>query len=221
VKTGTGGRRGESTRDAETRERLLDVGTRLFSEQGYHHVTVRDICREAHANVAAVNYYFDGKLGLYTEIVRGAIATVRESDPTVAASAGSSAEERIRHYVRTYVPRLAKPQGPAVWMQKLMSHETHEPTPLAPWIAEQVILPRVRYLSDAIAELLGCPIDDPRVVRCVMSLQAQCLFYLPSRFRSAAFHEWEAMVDADVDAIAEHIAAFTLAGIAHLAGHAS
>lgn len=201
-------------RDAETRARLLDVGTRLFSEHGYHHVTVRDICKDADANVAAVNYYFDGKLGLYTEIVKRAIDNVKESDPTVAAPAGSSAEDRIRHYVRTYVPRLAKPQGSAVWMQKIMSHETHEPTSLAPWIAEQVIMPRVRFLADAIAELLGCSADDPRVQRCVASLQAQCLFYLPSRFRSAAFEEWDATVESDVDAIAEHIAEFTLAGIA-------
>jgi AcrR family transcriptional regulator len=207
--------------DAETRDRLLEVGTRLFGERGYSHVTVRDICREADANVAAVNYYFGGKLGLYTEIVQALVGSMREADPTTAAPAGSSAEERIRHYVRTYVPRIAKPRGQAVWGQKLMGHETHEPTPLAPWIAEQVILPRVRYLSEAVAELLGCATDDPRVGRSVASLQAQCLFYLPSRFRSTALHGWDAMVDAEVDAIAEHIAEFTLAGIARLAGAGS
>ncbi len=199
--------------DAETRERLLVAATHLFSEQGFHRVTVRDICREADANVAAVSYYFGDKLALYKEVVRAAITALRRSDPTIEAPAGSSAEERIRHYVRTYVPRIAKPEGPAIEVHRFMSHEMQEPTPLAPWIAEQVILPRIRYLSEAMAELLGCSVDDPRVGRCVISLQSQCLFYLPNRFRRAALGKWDAAMDADLEQAAEHIAEFTLAGV--------
>jgi AcrR family transcriptional regulator len=203
--------------DGRTRERLLEAATRLFSEDGYRRVTVRDICREARANVAAVNYHFGDKLGLYREIVRDALDHVRGSDPTIIAPPGMPAEERIRHYVRTFLPRLARPEGPAVWMQKIMGHEMQEPTPLAPWIAEQVILPRVRYLKEAVAELLGCPVDDFRVGLCVVSLQAQCLFYMPNRFRSAAFPWWREMSDRELTLAAEHIAEFSLAGIRRVA----
>ena len=41
--------------DQETRQRLLDAAARLFAEHGFEKVTVRDICKEAGANVAAVN----------------------------------------------------------------------------------------------------------------------------------------------------------------------
>lgn len=204
--------------EAETRQRLLDAAMRLFSERGFRQVTVRDICREARANLAAVNYYYGDKLGLYKEIVQGVLTTVRRFDPAIEPLPGTSAEERIRHYVRVYLPQLAKPEGPAIWMQKLMSHEMQEPTPLAPWIAEQVIQPRTRYLSQAIAELLGCAASDPRVGRCVISLQAQCLIYLPNPFRRVALPGWRKLTDADLAEIAEHIAEFSLAGIARLAG---
>ncbi len=197
---------------ATTRQRLLDVGTRLFSERGFQHVTVRELCREAGANLAAVNYHFGGKLGLYREIVTGTFSRMRV-DPTLAAPEGAGAEERLRHYVRTYVPRLAAPTDDGVKLQKLMRHEMSDPTPMAPWIAEQVILPRLRYLAEAVAELLDADPGDPRVDRCVGSVQAQCLFYLPSAFRTVVNPGRGAMTRSEIAAAADHVAEFALAGI--------
>jgi AcrR family transcriptional regulator len=44
--------------EQQTRRRILDAATRQFVVKGYKHVTIREICREARANVAAVNYHF-------------------------------------------------------------------------------------------------------------------------------------------------------------------
>ena len=40
--------------DDATRDRLLKAGERLFADRGFRKVTVREICRTAHANVAGV-----------------------------------------------------------------------------------------------------------------------------------------------------------------------
>lgn len=207
--------------DSVTRARLLNTAARLFAARGFKTVTVRDICHEAGANVAAVNYHFGDKLGLYREVVEETLGAAFAVDPTLDAPPGSSAQERLRHFVRAYVPRIARPDGPTVRARRLMSHEVEAPTPLASWIAERVIVPRLRFLSAAIAELLGCPVADRRVGRCVMSLQAQCIFYLPNRFRRAALPEWDRAMSADLAQAADHITEFTLGGIAHLARSAS
>jgi AcrR family transcriptional regulator len=200
-----------------TRERLIAAATRLFAEHGFHSVSVRDICSEAGANVAAVNYHFQGKLGLYREVVGRAVETIRAgSAGVIFAPDGDPPAQRIRHYVRAYVPLLAglgaRADGKISWIHKLMRHETSEPTPLAPWIAEQAIVPRTRYLARAVAELLACDTDDPRVARCVISIQSQCQFYAPDKFREAVFPNWPPS-PAEVAAAAEHIAEFSLAGI--------
>jgi len=208
-------------RDTATRDRLLRAATRQFAEHGFHNVSVRDICREARANGAAVNYHFDSKLGLYKEVVAAAIEAIRAtSEASLHATDGLPAEERLRHYVRAYVPRLAgrDPRVDAArvaWIHKLMRHESSEPTPLAPWIAEQALMPRVRFLSRLVAELLRCEPADPRVKRCVISIQAQCLFYAPDKFRDAAIPGWPPAA-AELAAAAEHIAEFSLAGIRKL-----
>lgn len=202
-----------AARDLATRERLIAAATRWFAEHGFRNVTVRDICRDAGANVAAVNYHFDGKLGLYREVVRRAIDAIRETgDLTMTPGDAASPEDRLRHYVRTFLPRVASRESQVAWIHDLMQHEMSDPTALAPWIAEQAIVPRLAYLSDLVAELLDCDEEDHRVKWCVASIQAQCLFYAPHRFRAAAFRDWS--VDpAELNAVAAFIADFSLAGI--------
>ena len=60
---------GPATSDP-TRDKLLDVAGRIFADRGYHAATIREICVAAGANIAAVNYHFGDKLGLYTEVVQ-------------------------------------------------------------------------------------------------------------------------------------------------------
>jgi hypothetical protein len=64
-----------------------------------------------------------------------------------------------------------------------------------------------------VADLLGCDGTDPRVGRCVVSVQSQCLFYLPDAFKSAAVPEWPPATDEAIAAAVEHIVEFSLAGI--------
>jgi len=198
--------------DRATRERLVSAATALFAARGFRGVTVRAIADRAGANLAAVNYYYGDKLGLYREVVRRAVAAVANR-LDYEAPAGTSAEDRLRHYVRAYLPHLARPRGREVSFMNLMRNEMDEPTALAPWIAEQFIMPRIRYLGDVVGELLGCPADDVRVRRSIMSLQAQCLFYMPNRFRAAAIPGWRELTLRELDEEARHVAEFTLAGI--------
>lgn len=50
------------------REALIEAGLKLFGHYGYSGVSVRRICDEAGMNVAAINYHFGGKEGLYKAV---------------------------------------------------------------------------------------------------------------------------------------------------------
>jgi AcrR family transcriptional regulator len=200
-----------------TRQRLLDVAAALFSEHGYHHVTVRDICRKARANLAAVNYHFGDKLGLYLEVVKMAIATVRPIDDRLRVSAADRpAAEQLELYIR----HAASLSATNEWVQRLVTHEFNQPVPEAmALIVARVLRPRLRYLNGLVGELLGRPPDDARVRNCTASIFGQLLLLRSRPLRTLVYGSPE--FPEAPEALASHIAAFSLAGIRGLGARAA
>ena len=52
-----------------TRERILVTAEQLFAQFGYAGVSLRQITGEAKVNVAAINYHFFDKEGVYRNVV--------------------------------------------------------------------------------------------------------------------------------------------------------
>jgi TetR/AcrR family transcriptional regulator, regulator of cefoperazone and chloramphenicol sensitivity len=196
--------------DLVTKERLLEVATRLFAEHGFSKVTVRDICAPAKANVAAINYHFGGKVGLYEEVLRSAIRIMQTMTEDVRrAGDGLPAEKQLAVYVRTFLERVT--QNRNGWIHQLMMHEMQDPTPALDLVVKDVLKPRLAYLRTVVAAILGCDTADPRVERCVGSVQAQCLSVMWNPIgRKLGIRTIDA---AEVPELAAHISAFSVAGI--------
>jgi AcrR family transcriptional regulator len=60
-------RKGGSSKDLKTRERILDAAEKLFGELGYAATSIRALTRAARVNLGAVTYHFGGKEELYIE----------------------------------------------------------------------------------------------------------------------------------------------------------
>jgi TetR/AcrR family transcriptional regulator, regulator of cefoperazone and chloramphenicol sensitivity len=199
--------------DHETHARLLAAATRLFADRGFGKVTVREICQRAKANVAAVNYHFGGKVGLYEQVLRSAIAIMRETTTLAEeAGAGLGADEQLRSYVHIFLQRIVG-EGHSSWIHQLMMHEMSDPTAGLDLVIEQVIRPRMAYLGGIVSELLDAPPSDPRVRQCVMSVHAQCMALMNVQIAERVDAAWK-MTPQRLDEIADHIARFSLAGIA-------
>jgi AcrR family transcriptional regulator len=207
-----------TTRDTETRGRLLKAAERLFADRGFKKVTVRDICRAARANVAAVNYHFGDKLGLYREVLQSATDAMRATnDAAREAGVGQSPEEQLRRYIAIFVHRVLTPGNDTV--HKLINREMNDPTPALDTLIEQGVRPRVEYLSGLIAALIDGEPTDQAVLRCVASVQAQTLSYLPNPI-AGRLGLVNKPTPANLDGIAAHIAEFSLAGV-HAVGRAA
>ena len=204
--------------DLETRQRLLNVAAELFAEQGFNNVTVREICQVAGANVAAVNYHFRDKLGLYKEVVEMvADALNRAKVDVIEAAEPLPPEERLREYIRLTLHSMLDPKEES-WMDKLIAREMMDPTPALDLIIEKGIKPTGERMGRMVAELLGTSPDDPRVMPCFLSVQGQCLFYhlskpVAARMGPPGFEYTPELIDC----LAHHIAEFSLAGIRALA----
>jgi len=201
-----------TARDRETRDRLLSAAARLFASRGFKRVTVRDICRNARANVAAVNYHFGDKLGLYREVLQMAVNTMR-STLEVAQKAGEhgDAEARLRAYISVYLERVLG-SAPDGWIHRLMSRELVDPTPALDLIVQHAIRPRLMYLCTLVGELLERPSDDVCVTRCAHSIHALCVSLIPNPVAARLYPDFTLTPDV-VAAFADHITSFSLAGL--------
>jgi AcrR family transcriptional regulator len=210
--------RGALEHGPDTRTRLLGAAMRLFTERGYGKVTVRDITAAARANLAAVSYHFRDKAGLYEEVLAlGLHSALEMNAEMMLPREGHSPEDRLRYYVRQYLPRIIR-RDKRGGIYQLLKHEMSDPTPMARPYVRQAIMPRIEFLIEIVREMLGETASDARVQQCVMSIQAQCLFFLPDPFKNMVVGDWQPDTDERIREVADHIADFSLAGIRASAG---
>lgn len=60
----------------ETKQKILDTAERLFAEQGYGAVSLRQIIGDAEVNLAAIHYHFGSKQELLDEVIMRKAAPV-------------------------------------------------------------------------------------------------------------------------------------------------
>lgn len=62
----------------KSKQRILNSATKLFAQKGYDGVGIREICKEANANICMVSYFWGGKEELYKGIVDNLIEKQNE-----------------------------------------------------------------------------------------------------------------------------------------------
>lgn len=117
-----------------TKDRLLDAAERLFAEKGFDAVSVRELAAAADANVAAVNYHFQGKENLIAEVIRRRFIAQRDRSLASLAAAVAAGGERpaldmiIRAIVGSYLEGALATRGGAGVMA-LIAREMHVSAP--------------------------------------------------------------------------------------------
>ena len=115
---------------AERRELILSAARRAFASRPYEEVSLAEVAQEAQASEALVHKYFAGKAGLYAQVLQHAADELAERTRQAddALPEGSSARDRVRTSILTYLDFIAE-RSPG-WMayQILAGHEPGEAT---------------------------------------------------------------------------------------------
>jgi AcrR family transcriptional regulator len=209
-----------STASAPTREALLLAAGDVFAEVGYQAATVRQICRRAGANIAAVNYHFGDKGSLYLAVLRHALGAANARHPFDGGVASDAPpDRRLLGFVRNFLARLFD-QREHAWLGRLMAREMIEPSHALDFMVAERIRPMAQQLGGIVRELLGPRADDETIWRCGFSIVSQCLFYNHCRSVVTRLRPADELNLAMVDRLAEHITAFSLAALRPLARRA-
>jgi len=200
----------------QTRERLIVAAREVFSQQGFQSATVREICKRAAANIAAVNYHFGGKDGLLAEALN--FAPLQALQHTNAAL-DSCPKVRLQAFIHDFMRMLLDEKKASLQCQ-IMARELADPTPALDQIVRDAIAPLHAYLGSLISEVAGRRLGSAERRRMVGSILGQCLYYRNSQPVLQRMHPKLRYDQKEIKAVAAHIAAFSLAGIAQIASKA-
>lgn len=169
------------TRPSEvTRERILKAAERLFAERGYDGTSVRAIVARAHVNQAAINYHFEGKEGLYREVLRTAFRGLTEHQLANAAQSGQlSREEALAGFIRRQLrPLLARDE--ASRHIRIFNWETVRPTPVFRKLLSEEAAPFMGVATDLVGRFLPGA-DHRTLVVAAIWLLGQCSVFVRNR----------------------------------------
>jgi AcrR family transcriptional regulator len=206
------------TRSVETRRRLLEAALEVFAREGYRKATIHQICSRAGANIAAANYHFGSKAGLYAAVFTHASRRAGEA-PTSEPPPGATPEERLRTHVTSFLSRLLDPERPA-WMAQLIAREMIEPTPELDRLVRRRMRANHAQISAAIRDLLGPKPSAETVRLCTLSVVAQCVFYRNSAPVISRLYP-DLVPSREVERIANHVTRFSVAAVRALASAAN
>lgn len=196
----------------QTRMRLLDAAREVFSEHSFQGATVREICRRADANVAAVNYHFGSKDELLAEALNfGQLAALQKAN----LNAAECPRVRLRLFLRDFMVMLLDEKNSSSQC-RIMVRELADPTPALDKIVREAIAPLHKFLGRLVREIVGDQVSEAELRRCVYSIVGQCLFYRHSHPVLQRLHPRLRYDHKEIEVIGEHIADFSLAGISYL-----
>ncbi len=196
-----------------TEQRLLEAAGEIFAEFGYQSATTRQICEKAGANVAAINYYFGDKEGLYLAVLRSVPKAHEEKYPSDRGlSLGAIPEQKLRAYVRSLLQRVFD-EGRPGWHTKLIAREMIEPTRAFDILVEEAARPVHQELAAIIREHLDSTTTEEVVRLCTLSIISQCVYYHHARSVIRRLYPEQKYGLEDIDRLAGHITKFSLAAL--------
>jgi len=209
------------TRPSEvTRERIVKAAERLFAERGYDGTSVRAIVAKARVNQAAINYHFDGKDGLYREVLRAAFRALTEDHLAHAKDMKSmSREEALGEFIRRQLhPLMARDEYSR--HMRIFNWETVHPTAVFRSLLSEEAAPFMGLAADLAGRFLPDADRRTRMVAAIW-LIGQCSVFLRNREQLAEPPISLVLDETTVESLSQMISAWVVSGLGGAFGNGS
>jgi TetR/AcrR family transcriptional regulator, regulator of cefoperazone and chloramphenicol sensitivity len=195
--------------------RLLAAAGEEFAQHGFAGARVRVIADAAHVNLAAVNYYFGDKEGLYRATLSFLANRPQAADPLPSRRSRGS-EDRLHRRIYQLLDKFVGCAGPSI-MGRILAHEAIDPTSHIENLIEDTLRPELDYVFATVREIAGPRVPELEVMHTAIGVLGQCLLY---QFAKPAMQRLYPSMPEGVElckSLARHITDITVAGAQALA----
>lgn len=177
--------RGARMDGEQTRARIIETAGRLMAENGFAQTTSKRICETANINMAAINYHFGSREGLYLAVLEDMHNRIidREFLDNLAGEA-IPAREKMERIVAALTAGLAAPQQ---WHMRAWAREIVAPSAYLQDVMRRVVAAKFQIIKGIISDMTGIPQDAPELECCLVSALGPFILLLVAdrRFSSA------------------------------------
>lgn len=196
-----------------TRERIMKAASRLFAERGYDGTSIRAIVAKARVNQAAINYHFDGKDGLYREVLRAAFRALTQDQLGHAEEIRAMSREEALH---TFIRRQLHPlmgRDELSRNMRIFNWETVRPTAVFRALVSEEAAPFMGLAADLVRRFLPGA-DNRTITVAAIWLIGQSSVFLRNRDLLGDAPIGLVLDDSSLDWLAKAIAGWVITGLA-------
>lgn len=159
-----------------TRKRIIEAAGQLFSAKGFADTTSKEICEAIPTNIAAVNYYFGSREGLYREVLETVGDYLLNAESLNAlVNSRMSPEEKLNAFIDAMTTPVFNRKS---WQVRLWARELLSPSPQWCEMQEKNSGQKFTLLAQVIAEVTGIPAGHPLVDCCLLNTIAPFMVLL-------------------------------------------
>ena len=210
-----------SEQAAPTKERILEAAGDIFGCEGFKATTIRRIAESAQVNIAAINYHFRDKEGLYAAVLEHVFHLGFTRFPSRGGiEPGMTAEQQLHVFIRGMFYRLLSSEG---WFGyngkgRLIARELLAPTPAFENILDRYIRPHKELLTEILIAIIGRDPGPQVLLPLAVSIIGQCIYYAYAAPVIKRITGDESPMEARLDQLAAFVWQFSLGGIARITG---
>ncbi len=164
----------------ETCRRLIAAASEEFARHGFAGARVRQIVDAARANVAAVNYYFGGKEGLYRATLRYLAGRPAQHPKVSASRSARRPEARLQRRVHAMLQRFIGSDRPSP-LGRILAHEAMNPTGNLESLIGDTMRPEIERIQALLREIAGPEVAEDKLAHAAFGILGQCVLYLYAR----------------------------------------
>lgn len=151
----------------ETRAKIINCAGRLIAQHGFEATTSKLICSTAQVNMAAVNYHFGSRDGLYLAVLKEAHTYLMNLDLlTELENSTVSVEEKISQLIDLYINSILRDNS---WYVEVWARELLQPSSFFKEVFQGEIVPKLNTVLRLFASYLDISMDDQRLYSCLFT----------------------------------------------------
>lgn len=202
-----------------TKQRILKSSGVIFGKMGFKDATIRRIAEAAQVNVAAINYHFQGKEGLYGAVLEDVFHTgFTRFPPTLNVTIDADPEQRLRAFIRAMFYRLQSREG---WggmsgQGRLIARELLDPSPAFEVVLDKYVTPLKDLLLAILVDIMQINPGPKKLTPCALSIIGQCIYYALASTVIQRISADSAPTEENLDQLADSVWLFSLGGITRI-----